>query len=309
MTGGRQRIVVTGATGAIGRPLCAALIANGYDVVVLSRDAASARQRAPGATEYRTWTPEVIGDWTNALDGAYAVVHLAGAPVFSRRWSRAYKTRIYTSRVLSTRALVSAMDQVKTPPAVFVSSSGVGYYGYHDDDAKLTEHAPPGTDFLARVCVDWERVAMRAEARGIRTVVLRTGIVLDARDGPLPQMLLPYRFFAGGPILPGNQWVSWIHLEDQIGLIRLTLEDPRAQGPLNAVAPDARRNADFSRAIGQIAHSPAWFPTPRWILRAIFGERADILTTGQRVVPAKAVDLGYTFQYPHLEQALRQLLR
>jgi uncharacterized protein len=304
----RRTIVVTGATGAIGRPLCAALITDGYDIVVLSRDVAGARRQVPGAAEYRAWTPQRPGDWAEVLDGAYGVVHLAGAPVFDRRWTRTYQTLIYTSRVLSSRALVQAMTWAQTPPRVFVSTSGVGYYGYRLDDQVLDEAAEPGTDFLARVCVDWERAALRAAAHGIRTVVLRTGIVFDNQAGPLREMLLPFRFYVGGPIMPGRQWVPWIHIADQIGLIRWALEHPQAMGPINAVAPEPRRQRETSAEIGRVLGSPAWFPVPCGLLHLLFGKRAEILCTGQRAVPARALELGYTFQYPRLEQALEHLL-
>lgn len=303
-----KRVVVTGATGLIGKPLCAQLAAKGYQVVVFSRDPEKARRTVPGAAEYVAWTPSTQSTWTSALDGAYAVVHLAGAPIFGKRWDAAYKTKIRDSRVVSTRALVSAMEAAQTRPVVFVSGSAVGYYG-DTGDTLIDERAGPGQDFLAEVCLEWEREGAKAEELGIRTVLLRTGIVLASDEGALPLMALPFRLFAGGPILPGTQWFAWIHIADEVGLIMLALEDERVRGPLNATAPNPLTNSDFMRTLGGVVGTPAWLPVPGLGLKVVLGELADQLVAGQRALPQKALDLGYEFKYPTAEQALRHLLR
>lgn len=303
----QQRVIVTGATGLIGKALCRRLIEKGYAVVVFSRDPAQARQAVPGAAEYVAWTPAESGPWVGAVDGAYAVISLAGASIAGKRWSPQYKQQILNTRTLGTRGLVQAMAQAARKPRIFLSGSAIGYYGFRDD-TKLDEGATPGDDFLARVVLAWEAEAGKAEALGIRTVLIRTGIVLDKREGALPQMMLPFRLFAGGPVLPGTQWFSWVHLADEVGIILWALEDERARGPINATAPDARTNKDFASTLGTVMGRPSWAPVPGFALRLIVGEAEQLLTTGQRVIPKQAQALGYQFQFPTLEPALRDIL-
>jgi hypothetical protein len=303
-----RRVIVTGATGLIGKRLCEQLIATGYQIVVFSRSPEQARQSLPGAAEYVAWTPSEHGAWAGAIDGAYGVIHLAGAPILGKRWSEAYKAEIRNSRIVGTRGLVNAIRAAQNKPQVFVSGSAVGYYGGRDD-TKLDENAAPGNDFLAQTCIEWEREAAQAQQLGVRTVIVRTGIVLDPGEGALPQMALPFRFYAGGPILPGTQWFPWIHIEDEVGLLLFALENERVHGPLNASAPEPQTNRDFTKTLGKVMGKPAWAPVPGFGLRILMGEVAGMLTEGQRVIPKKAQDLGYQFKYPTSEQALRQLLQ
>lgn len=306
-----KRVIVTGATGLIGKKLCAQLIDRGYQLVIFSRNPASARQTLPGAAEYVAWTPSERGEWAAAIDGAHGVIHLAGAPIsegiLGKRWTEAYKAEIRDSRVIGTRGIVTAMAAARRKPAVFVCASGIGYYG-HRDDTRLDESAAPGNDFVARVVVAWEQEAARAEEFGIRTVRIRTGLLLDPESGVLPQIMLPFRLFVGGPVLPGSQWYSWIHPADEIALLLMALEDERVRGPLNATAPEPQTNRDFSATLGKVMESPSWMPVPEFSLRLTLGEMADLVTTGQRVLPYKAQELGYQFQYRELEPALRNLL-
>lgn len=302
-----RRVIVTGATGLIGKALCRRLIERGYQVVVFSRDPGAARTTVPGAAEYVAWQPAETGAWAAALDGVYAVIHLAGASIAGRRWSEEYKREIRDSRVIGTRGLVSALAAASAKPQVFVSGSAVGYYGPRDDTS-LDESATPGDDFLAQVCQAWEREALKAEALGVRTVVVRTGVVLDKREGALAALLPPFRMFVGGPILPGTQWFSWIHIADEVGIILLALEDQRVRGPINATAPEPQTNRAFSTALGEALGRPALLPVPGFGLKLLLGEFAETLVTGQRVIPRKAQELGYQFQYPALAPALRQVL-
>jgi NAD dependent epimerase/dehydratase family enzyme len=328
-----KRVVVTGATGQIGKVLCKRLSASGYSVVVFSRDAERARRSVPGAVEYLAWRPEESGEWAGAIDGAHAVIHLAGASLFAKRWSNEYKREIVNSRVLGTRGLVNAMRQAKVKPQVFVSSSAVGYYG-PSGDRKLDESAPPGNDFLAQVCQAWEREARPAEELGVRTVIVRSGVVIGSdqgqpsfpidlrgasldrpgvilrtEEGAFPLLAMPFRLFAGGPILPGTQWFAWVHIDDLVGLYMLALEDERARGPLNATAPEPQTNRDFAKTLGRAMRRPSWMPVPGFAMKLLLGEMADMITTGQRVVPKKAQDLGFQFKYPTSEPAIRQILR
>jgi uncharacterized protein len=307
--GDTRRVVVTGATGLIGRALCRALIARGDQVIVLSRSPHAAERAVPGAHGYVSWSPGPPGAWATALEGAHAVVHLAGAPIASQRWDESYKHTILESRVAGTRGVVAAIGQAAVPPRVLISASGVDYYG-DCGDAVVDESSPAGIGFLSQVCVAWELEARRAEQLGVRTCMLRTGIVLDRDEGALAKLLLPFQLFVGGPVLPGTQWWSWIHRDDMVGLILFTLENQAASGPFNATAPNPERNRDFSAALGRALGRPSWAPVPKFAIELLIGEMAGpLLIEKQHAVPRKALDLGYQFQFPQLEPALRAALR
>jgi uncharacterized protein (TIGR01777 family) len=305
-----QRLVLTGATGLIGRKLFAALQSK-YDLVIFSRNPKQAQTSLPGASAYVSWTVAEQGDWAAAIDGAAAVIHLASQPISSGligpRWTGAYKAQIYNSRVIGTQGIVNAIEAAQQRPDVFICASAVGYYGY-SETATFDENSPPGDDFVAKVCIAWEREASRAETLGVRTVFMRTGLVLDPDSGVLPQIMAPFRMRAGGPIGSGRQFHSWIHPDDEVGLFQLALQDERVSGPLNATAPNPKTNRDFSSILGRVMGVPSWLPVPDLAMRATLGEMADIVLQGQRVLPRKALDLGYQFRFPQLEAALRDLL-
>lgn len=306
-----KRIILTGATGLIGGRLFKALREGGYDVVVFSRDPAAARRKLPGAAGYVAWAPAESGPWAAAVDGAHAVIHLAGAPIsqglIGVRWTEAYKREIESSRVVGTRGIVAAIAAAARRPAVLVSASAIGYYG-PSDDTPLDETAPPGDDFQGRLCVEWEREAVRAEELGVRVVRVRTGIVLDPQEGAMGQLLLPFRLRVGGPILPGSQYYSWIHPDDEVGILMLALEDGRLSGPINATAPNPVTNRDFCATLGRAVGSPSWLPVPALSLRLALGEMADLVVNGVRVLPRRAQELGYQFKHPELGPAMRDLL-
>ncbi len=307
-----QRIILTGATGLIGTKLFRALLERGYELVIFSRRPALARERLPGAADYVQWEPSESGPWTSVIDGAGAVIHLAGAPIsqglFGLRWTPAIKEEIRNSRVIGTRGIVAALAAARTRPAVLVNASAIGYYGYRDA-TPLDEYASAGADFVAEVCIGWEREAVRAEELGVRVARIRTGIVLDPNAGALGQLLLPFRLRTGGPMLPGNQYYSWIHPEDEIGILLMALEDERVRGPINATAPNPLTNREFTTTLGSVLGSPSWLPVPEMSLRLALGEMADLVVKGQRVLPRRAQELGYQFRFSELRPALVDLLR
>ncbi len=296
-----RKVFVTGATGLIGRALVSALLERGDAVIALTRSRAG---RSPGGATVVQGDPAVPGPWQEALAACDACVHLAGEPVAAGRWTEERKRRIWESRVLSTRNVAETVARGR--PEVLVSGSAIGYYGARGDD-ELDEGAPPGSDFLARVCVDWEGASEPARARA-RVVLLRTGIVLAASGGALPQMMLPFRYFAGGPVGKGEFWQSWIHLADEVGLILWALDGSGVEGPLNATAPAPVRNRELAKALGRVLHRPSAIPVPVAALKLTLGELASVVTTGQRVLPRKAVDGGYAFRFPEVEGALRELV-
>lgn len=240
------------------------------------------------------------------MDGAEGVIHLAGEPIAGKRWTAEQKQKIRSSRIDTTRALVAAIAAAKQKPRFLINSSAIGYYGARGDEA-LNEQAGPGSDFLARLCVDWEGEAIKAEEHGLRVIRLRTGIVLGRGGGALAKMLLPFKLFIGGPLGSAKQWMSWIHLEDEIGLIQFLIENPQARGVVNATAPNPVTMKEFCQTLGRALHRPSWAPVPAFALRLMLGEMAEMLLTGQRVLPEKALSLGYRFRYPDLREALRAL--
>ena len=304
------RVSVTGATGLIGPPLVDALRDRGAQVTVLSRDPvrAAARLNAGGRPPVKAvaWDPLGEPAPAEALEGRDAVVHLAGENV-AQRWSEKARRAIRESRVTGTRNLLAGLRRAEQRPRTLLSSSAIGYYGAHGEEP-LDEGAPPGEDFLAEVCAAWEQEAAKAAALGARVALVRTGVVLDPRGGALAKMLPPFRLGLGGPLAGGRQYLSWIHREDLIELMLAALGDERWEGPINATAPEPVSNREFSRALGRALGRPAVLPVPGAALRLRYGEMAGMLVEGARVVPAKALVLGYRFKYPHLREALRSAL-
>lgn len=305
-----MKIVIAGGTGFLGSPLAEVYAEEGHDVRVLTRGLAPGESRhdpgtgVPGVTRVG-WIPNgEPGPWAQTLDAADAVVNLAGESIGDGRWTPQRKAQLRDSRILSTRSLAAAINASPKPPRVFVSGSGVGYYGPSGDEPK-TEESAPGTDFLATLCVDWEKEALRAESSGTRVVRIRTGIVLEQSGGALPKLIRPFRMFAGGRIGSGRQYMSWIHRLDWLEMVRWIVETPEARGPMNATAPYPVTNREFTRALGRALHRPALFPAPAFALKLAIGEFADSLVTGQRVVPARAKALKFHFRYPEIDQAFR----
>jgi uncharacterized protein (TIGR01777 family) len=315
-----MKVLMTGATGLVGTALVKALVRDGHTVCrmvrreTVSRKADSISQAAGPRVIDVPWDPEAsegltFADSQGDIAGADAVVNLAGASITGGKWTTQRKMVIRSSRVRTTRALVVALGKLKTPPKVLVSASAIGYYGNRGDDV-LTEDSPTGDDFLAQVAREWEAEARKAEALGMRVVLTRFGIVLAKHGGALPQMVQPFKLFVGGKVGSGRQWMSWISLEDVIGILRYALEDASASGVLNVVAPQPVRNGEFTRELGRALHRPAIFPVPVFALRMALGrEMADsLLLASQRVEPARLRRLGYRFIHESLQEALAHLL-
>lgn len=291
---------MAGGTGFLGSALVSQLIADGHDVTVLTR-----RPRGPRDVE---WNPDgTAGEWARAVDGADAVVNLAGESIAGGYWTVERKRRIDQSRMVSTRSIVAAIKAASRKPTVLLNASAIGFYGPRGGET-LTEEATAGTDFLATVCNQWEWEAQAAQSM-TRVVLLRTGLVLHRSGGALPAIVRPFRFFAGGPVGSGNQYWSWIHLDDWVALTTWALTHDRIAGPLNLTAPAPVTNREFASTLGNVLKRPSWLPTPDFILHLVLGEMADaLLLTGQFVLPFKAEWSGYHFRYPALGPALESAL-
>ncbi len=295
-------VFVTGATGLIGRALCEALARRGDAVTALSRSPDAAR-KLPAGVKVVTGDPTVAGPWQETLARADACVNLAGEPL-DARWNEERKRRFRASRVDATRNVAAVLSA--GGPAVLVSASAVGLYGDRGDEV-LDEESAPGSDFLAGLCRDWEAAAAPAAARA-RVVLLRLGLVLAREGGALPRMARPFRLFAGGPLGDGAAFQPWIHRDDVLGLALLALTDDRAVGPLNATGPEPVRNRELARAIGRALSRPSLLPAPAAAIRLAIGEMADVVLASQRVLPRRALALGYRFGFAEVGAAVRDLL-
>ncbi len=301
-----MHVTVTGATGLIGSRLVRELVARGDAVTVLSRNPRRARESLGAGVECFGWDPDSEPASAAALNGRDGVVHLAGENV-AQRWTKDAKQRIRRSRELGTRNLVEGLRVTEDRPGVLVAGSAVGIYGPHGNEL-LDEQTAAGNDFLAEVVKAWEHEADAAAGLGMRLIKLRTGVVLDAEAGALAKMLPPFKAGIGGPVAGGRQYVPWIHIADVVGLILAALEDDAWRGPVNATAPEPASNAELSKALGRVLHRPAVAPVPALAIRVLYGEMADIVVKGQRVVPRRALELGYSFRHPQLDEALKSTL-
>lgn len=306
-----MRLFITGGTGLVGRRLIRQLHQRGDRAVILSRRASHARELFGATAEVVEGDPMRRSEWMNAVADCDGVIHLAGENIFARRWNADFKKLLYDSRILSTQNVVEALRRKPTradgQPKVLVNASAIGYYGPRDDE-ELTEDSAPGSDFLAQLCIEWERAARAAESAGVRVAMVRVGVVLDKEGGALAKLLTPFKLGGGGPVGSGRQWMSWIHHADLIGLFLLAVDNAQAKGPLNGTAPHPVTNRDFAKTLGRVLHRPSFVWTPALALRVLLGEAATLVTTGQRVLPKRASELGYSFQYPTLEAALAQIL-
>ena len=300
-----MRILVTGATGLIGRSLCRSLTGEGHIVSAVSRS--RVKPQGLAVAEVHQWDPQSGPLSQAALDGVDAVVNLAGEPLDARRWSDQQKRLIRDSRIVTTRNLVEGLRSVDRKPAAFVSGSAVGFYGDRGDE-QLDETSPAGRGFMSEVCQEWEREAARATEAGIRVVQVRTGVVLSGEGGALKKMLAPFKLGLGGPLGSGKQWFPWIHINDIVGIFRHAMVTSSLAGPVNGVAPKAVTNGEFTRELARALRRPAFLPVPEMALRVLMGEMSEVLFESQRVVPKVALASGYEFQFPVLALALADLL-
>jgi uncharacterized protein (TIGR01777 family) len=303
-----MRAVITGASGFIGRALCERLRGD-YEIVALSRNAEQAAKSPAGAARVVTWDGRTLGDWIREVDGAAAVVNLAGENVASGRWTTSKKERILRSRIDCTRALVEAIKRVDNRPGVMIQASAVGYYGARGDEL-LDEGSSEGSSFLVEVCRESEGVGGEVETLGVRYVVVRTGVVLGAGGGALAKMMQPFRFYLGGHLGSGRQWLSWISLDDEVAAIEFLIKNRQLKGAFNLTSPQPVTMREFSRTLGRVLGRPAWVNVPGFVIRLLLGEMAnEMLLRGQRVMPRRLREAGFEFKYEDLERAMTAILK
>ncbi|QUV81796.1 TIGR01777 family oxidoreductase [Chloracidobacterium sp. D] len=297
-----RKLFITGASGFVGQALLPALKLEGYDIAALSR---KVRDTSSGV-RWVLGDPVTVDDWQREVDGAFGLINLAGEPIIGKRWTPEQKQALRDSRVVTTQNLVTAIAQAKQKPSVLVSASAIGLYP-KNEETELDETSRPADDFLGKLCQEWEDAAKVAEVHGVRTVLLRIGVVLGRNGGALERMLPIFKWGLGGPLGSGNQWFSWIHIADVVGLILWALASGQVRGPVNAVAPNPVRMKDFASTLGKVLNRPAFLPAPSFALNLVLGESAQVILDGQRVLPKAALQQGYTFRFPELEAALRDL--
>ncbi len=303
-----MKVVLAGGTGFIGSALIEAMLARGDKVVLLTRDLHAAQLRWDGKVDARLWNARDPGPWVMAVNGADAVVNLAGESVAGARWTPERKLALIKSRIDSTRDIVAAITAATERPLVLVNASAVGYYG-EEPEGECAEDAPQGTDFLAALCGQWEREARAAEKLEVRVAMTRFGVVLGKEGGALAKMLTPFKIGVGGPLGSGRQPFPWIHIDDAVGAILFALDNAKLDGPVNVTAPEARTNAEFTKSLGRALRRPVFLPAPAFAVRLALGEMSALLLKGQRATPQKLLACGYAFRHPTLDGALTSLTR
>jgi uncharacterized protein (TIGR01777 family) len=305
-----MHILITGGSGLIGRTLTKGLLQDGHEVTILTRD--TGRAVVPQGTHVQQWDARTPAGWGQLVEAVDAIVNLAGenlagGGILPRRWTAGHKRLIRDSRIQAGQAIAEAIRHASKLPNVLIQASGIGYYGPHGSEF-MTEYSPSGHDFLARLTVEWEATTTEVEQLGVRRAIIRTGVVLSAEGGALPRLTLPYRLFVGGPMGSGRQYISWIHIVDEIGAIRFLIENEQATGAFNLTAPNPLPNAEFGKIIGHVLTRPSLLPVPGFAMRTLFGEVSTLVLDGQRARPKRLLEAGYTFRFPEAEQALRDLL-
>ncbi len=311
-----MRVIITGGTGLIGKALTQNLVGGGHEVIVLSRNPGKHQEELLPGVQLAAWDGRTSAGWGGLVEGADVIVNLAGESLagesfqalITKRWTVDQKRRILESRLNAGKAVVQAVRNAHQRPRVLIQASAVGYYGSRGDEI-LTEDSSPGSDFTAQVCQAWEASTAEVEQMGVRRAVIRTcGVVLSLEGGAFPFMLLPFRFFVGGPLGSGRQWFSWMHIADEVAAIRFLIDRPDASGPFNLASPEQLTNAEFSQLLGKVMKRPSFFPTPAIMLRLLFGEKAEVLLGSQREAVLRMQEMGFRWQFPSAEAALQDLL-
>ena len=303
-----KKIIITGATGSIGRRLVEKLVARGDEVIIFTRNIEKAKREMPGAVKYVKWDYQKPEEWKERINGVDVVIHLAGANLSSKRWNEEFKKLAYDSRVVSTRNLVEAISSVEKKPKAFICASAVGYYGNKYDEV-LNEESTPGDDYMASLCKDWEAEAAKVEQYGVRRISVRTGLVLSKDEGVLKQLLLPFKLFAGGPLGNGRQWFPWIHIDDIVGIYLQAIDNADLNDAINAASPGIVRMKEFARTFGKVLHRPSLLNIPKFAMKIVAGEVAEYAVMSQRISVDKLLNAGYKFNFEKLEEALRDILK
>lgn len=308
-----MEVVITGGTGRLGTKLTRSLVSDDHQVIVLSRSPQAKRDRVPSEAQIAGWDAKSADGWLEHADGADVIVNfagedLAGGRFIPKRWTERRRRLIRESRRQAGQAIVEAVRRVDNKPELVLQASASGYYGTNLSQEVKTEDSPPGEDFLAQVCVEWEAATQPVEELGVRRVITRTGIVLDPSEGPLPRLLLPMKLFVGGPLGSGNQFYPWIHVADPIRAYRFLMESPDSEGPYNVAAPRPVTNQELIQTLGEVINRPSFFPTPGFALRLALGDVASLVLEGQRMVPQRLQDADFAFEQPELKPALEDLL-
>ena len=303
-----KKILITGASGLIGINLCRALILRGDEVFIFTRNVNKTKDTIPNASSYITWDYRKPSEWIKYLNNKDALIHLAGANISGKRWTKDYKKIILESRELSTKNLVHAIGSLSEKPSVFICASGVNYYG-NSGDKLLNEQGESGNDFLAKVCKAWEDEAAQIEKTGVRRISIRTGVVLSAKEGALKKMLIPFKFFVGGPLGSGKQWFPWLHIDDIVNIYLYCLDNESLNGAVNACSPNPIIMNEFAESLGKVLNRPAFFRVPKFALYLAVGEVTESITASMKVIPQKLLENGFKFKFENLEDALRDLIK
>jgi len=303
-----KKIIITGATGSIGRKLVQELVLRGDEVTIFSRNPRRTKKKIINQVRFVKWDYSNPKDWKENVNNADAVVHLAGANLSAKRWNKKYKKLAYDSRISSTRNLIEAIQSVEQKPKTFICANAVGIYGNRYDEI-LDEKSLPGNDFLAKLCTDWENEARKVEQQGVRSVSVRTGLVLAKNEGLMKKLVPSFKLFLGGWLGNGWQWFPWIHIDDIVRIYLHTIDNENITGAVNAASPGIVNNKKFSKTLGQVLHSPVLFPVPKIALRIVSGELGNYVTDSQRIAVEKIVNSGYKFKFENMKVALRDILR
>lgn len=300
-----MKILITGGTGFVGTQLTSRLIKDNHEVTILTRSLKGAKGSSPGVS-YLEGDPTRNGPWQEAIKNHDALINLAGASIFSK-WTEEHKKAIRESRVNTTQNIIEGIPQQSQKGFTLFSTSAVGYYGFHKDE-ELIEESPPGNDFLARIAVEWEGEALKAREKGARVVITRFGIVLGEKGGALGQMIPLFEKYIGGPIGSGRQWFSWVHIKDLTEAFAFLLKHPEISGPVNVCSPNPVRNRDLAKALGKALHKPSFMPAPGFMVKWVLGEFGSVILEGQKVIPRRLLESGFTFQYPDIDAALKKIV-